>query len=122
MDEKTFCRRADITPGDLVSYEGGDLRLPASLLFRVAEVLDIPIETFFQGLAPDVPKATEIDRPRSAVLAGTLTDGMYRSLSRQTLHHMRFLRRDEAIALFELTKSIADHRIGEAAAFDDQNC
>lgn len=42
-----------ITAETLVRYESGDLRCPASHLFLAAQVLEVPVGVFFDGLRDD---------------------------------------------------------------------
>jgi transcriptional regulator with XRE-family HTH domain len=49
MSGGELCDKLGIDRDDLVAYEHGAKRVNANLLLRVAELLDVPPDYFFQG-------------------------------------------------------------------------
>lgn len=48
-------KRVGVRPQQVARYEAGENRISAVTLWRIADVLDQPIEAFFQGLSRSQP-------------------------------------------------------------------
>jgi transcriptional regulator with XRE-family HTH domain len=63
MNQETLARALELTFQQVQKYEGGANRVSASRLKQMADILDVPIGYFFQGIEePDDPAEKELRR------------------------------------------------------------
>jgi len=53
ISERELCEKLGIDPNDLLAYEAGTKRVRANLLLRIANILDVRPDYFFQGHTAD---------------------------------------------------------------------
>jgi transcriptional regulator with XRE-family HTH domain len=60
LSQTALGRRLDVTFQQVQKYERGANRLSASMLWRAANALDVPISFFFDQIRPDQPVAEPV--------------------------------------------------------------
>jgi transcriptional regulator with XRE-family HTH domain len=73
MSQERLGSMVDLTFQQIQKYEKGTNRVSASVLYRLARALDIPVSTFFEGLA-GAPDAAAGDAPLVESLLATAAE------------------------------------------------
>jgi transcriptional regulator with XRE-family HTH domain len=65
MDQEALGRAMGLTASEIRDYEGGTIRVKASRLSAMAEILGVPILFFFRDLKPSASYAPSEDQQQS---------------------------------------------------------
>lgn len=66
MSQADLSQRLSVAPQEVSRYEAGAKRLAAAQLLRIADVMDLPVTAFFQGMQAD-PDPTDRRTPPSGL-------------------------------------------------------
>ena len=104
MSQSDLGNAVDLTFQQIQKYERGANRISASVLFRLSEVLDVPISFFFD----DMPESVA-GTPRSSPIEGAPDLGVFNSDDARDLVRAYFMIDDPKVrrSMFDLAKSLA---------------
>jgi transcriptional regulator with XRE-family HTH domain len=74
MSQERIGAMVDLTFQQIQKYEKGTNRVSASVLYRLARALEVPVSTFFEGLAEDPALVSEDGAPLIESLLATASE------------------------------------------------
>ncbi len=79
MSQTKLAKQVGIAWQQIQKYEGGKNRVSASMLWRIAEVFDLPVSYFFEHISEDIDEAEDLDVDLSKWRAAKIVE-MYSGL------------------------------------------
>ena len=108
VSQERLAEALGITFQQVQKYERGFNRISSSRLFEFAKVLDVPVEHFFDGMAPSTSGAKrKPGRPKAADKAGEPDLNTKRETLELVRAYYKIPHASVRKRIFELTKSLA---------------